>query len=155
MVTRDLRLVGSDERSAAHDVVATDDEAIDPVWRREDEARNEILGSSELKAVGSPDGEVRTLAGLEGADVVATQHGCTASRPEAEGLAHGHRPGPATTARDEERLLHLGEQVAALVRRRSVDAEPDPDPGVEILTNRRDARSHSEVRRRAVGDPRV
>ena len=48
MVTGDLGLIGSDECSATHDVFASDDEAIDPMGRGEDEAGNEIVGSPKL-----------------------------------------------------------------------------------------------------------
>ena len=66
--------------------------------------------------------------------------------------ARRHRAGPAAAAGDEQRLLHLEEEVAALVRRRPVDAEPDVDPGVDELAHRGDAGAEAEVRGRAVRD---
>ena len=100
-----------------------DDEPVDAMRRREDEPGDGILGAAELEAVRAPDREVGALARLERADVVAAEHGRAAACPEAKRLARGHRPRPAAPARDEQRLLHLAEQVAPLVRRRAVDAE--------------------------------
>ena len=45
MVTCDLGFVSADERSAAHDVFASDDEAIDAMGRGEDETGDQVLGS--------------------------------------------------------------------------------------------------------------
>ena len=56
---------------------------------------------------------------------------------------------------DEERLLDLDEEVAALVRGGAVDAEPDPRAGVEQGAHRRDARAETQVRGRAVRDTRA
>jgi hypothetical protein len=117
MVTCDLGLVGVDERSAAHDVATSDDEALDPVRRRQNEAGDQVPGSPELETVRSPDGKVGALAGLERADVVAPEHGGASPCPEVESFARGHRFGPAAATRDEERQLDVEEQVAALVRR--------------------------------------
>ena len=108
---------------------------------------------AELEAVHAPDREVGTLPRLEAADVGAAEGARAASRREPQGLARGHRAGPAAAAGDEERLLHLEEQVAPLVRRRPVDPEPDVDPGVDELAHRRDARAEPEVRGGAVRDP--
>src|SRR5581483_6987404 len=73
-----------------------------------------------------------------------------AARPEPEGLAGGHRRRAAAATRDEKRLLDLEKEVAALVRRRAVDAEPDADTGVDELAHGRDARAEAEVRGRAM-----
>ena len=54
--------------------------------------------------------------------------------------------GPPRPARDEQRLLDLEQQVAALVRRRAVDAEADAHARVEQVAHRRDARAEPEVR---------
>src|SRR5205814_10045762 len=61
----------------------------------------------------------------------------------------------AAGAGDEQRLLDLEEEVAALVGRRAVDAEPDADAGVEELAQRRHAGAESHVRARAVRDADV
>ena len=58
----------------------------------------------------------------------------------------------AEAARDEQRLLHLQEEIAALVRSGAVDAEADPDARVEQPAHRRDPRAEPEVRARAVRD---
>ena len=122
--------------------------------RREDEPGDAVLGAAELEPVGRPDREVGLLARLERADVVAAQDGGPAARPEPQRLARGHRLAAATAAGDEQRLLHLHEQVAALVRRRAVDPEPDAGSGVDQLPDGRDAGAEPEVRRRAVRDAR-
>ena len=65
------------------------------------------------------------MPGAIDADVVARQHLGAAARSQPERLPRGHRLRPAASARDEQRLLDVVEEVAALVRRRAVDAEPD------------------------------
>ena len=51
LVASDLGLVGTHQRAPADDVLAADDEPLDPVWPREDEPGDEILGASELEPV--------------------------------------------------------------------------------------------------------
>ena len=80
------------------------------------------------------------------------QHRCTASRAEPDRVARRHRGTASPAARDEQRLLHLEEEVAALVRSRAVDAETDAHAGVEHVADRRHAGAEPQVRRRAVGD---
>ena len=65
------------------------------------------------------------MPGAIDADVVPRQHLGAAARSEPERLPGGHRLRPAAPARDEQRLPDVVEEVAALVRRRAVDAEPD------------------------------
>ena len=60
--------------------------------------------------------------------------------------------GAAAAARDEQRLLDLEHQVAALVRGRAVDAEADVHAGVEHLAHRRHAGAEAQVRGGAVRD---
>src|SRR6185503_4426804 len=103
----------------------------------EDEVGDEVVGAPEREAVGAPDREVRALAGLDRPDVVALQHARAAARSETQRLARRHRVGPAAPARDHQRRLHLEEEIAALVRRRAVDAEPDAGTGVEERADRR------------------
>ena len=93
----------------------------------------------------APDREVGLLARLERPDVVAAEHLRAAARREPERLARGHRLAAAAAARDEERLLDLHEQVAPLVRRGAVDAEPDAHAGVDA------ARGRARRRRRGGG----
>ena len=49
MFASDLALVGADEPSAADDLLAADVEPVDAMGRREDEARDAILGAAELE----------------------------------------------------------------------------------------------------------
>ena len=77
----DLRLVGIDERPVAHDVGSLDDEAIHAMRRREHEACNPIVRTAELEAVRPPDSEIGPLAGLEGTDVVPSEHPRAAASP--------------------------------------------------------------------------
>ena len=91
MGARDLVLVGMDESAAAHDVVSLDDESIHAVRCREDEARDQVVRTAELEAVGPPDREVGTLARLERPDVVAAEdgalrHACRVARPREPSL---------------------------------------------------------------------
>ena len=94
--------------------------------------------AAELETVDPPDGEVRALARLERADVVAAEHGGAAAGAEREGVADGHRRRPAAAAGDEQRLLDLEEEVAPLVRGRAVDAEPDAHVRAEEAAHGRD-----------------
>ena len=63
----DLLLVGPDESTPAHDRLAADEQGVDPMRRREDEARDRIVRAAQLEPVGSPDREIRALSRLEGA----------------------------------------------------------------------------------------
>src|SRR5581483_1171330 len=122
----DLLLVGANQAAAADDLLATDVQPVDPVRRRQDEPGDRVrLRAPELEAVRPPDGDVRALPRRQLPDVVAAEHGCAAARPEPERLAHSHRGRAAAAAGDEQRLLDLEEEIAALVRGRAVDAEPD------------------------------
>src|SRR6185503_14629746 len=111
MGTGDLRLAGAYERSSADDVLPLDDEPVDAVRCGEDEAGHWILGSSELEAVGTPHGEVGPLPGLERSDVVATEDAGSAARAERQRLPSRQCGRPAAATRDEERLLHLVQEV--------------------------------------------
>jgi hypothetical protein len=137
------RHVGVHESPAPHDVLALDDEPLDPVGRREDEAGNRVRRASELEPTRAPDGEVGPLPRLERPEVVPPQDCRAAARSESQCLAGRQRRGPASSARDQERLLHLEQEVAALVRRRAVDAEPDPNARIEVLPHRGDARAEA------------
>ena len=117
--------------AAAHDELAADEEPVDPVRAGEDEPATGSAAPAELEPVDAPDGEVGAPARRERADVVPAEHGRAAARAEPERLARRHRPRPAATSRDEQRLLDLEEQVAALVRGRPVDAESDAHARVE------------------------
>src|SRR6185437_12239138 len=149
----DLALLGPDKVAVTHDFFAVDVEAIDPVWPREDEPGDEIVGTAELEPVRPPNGQVRTFAGRELPDVVAAEHCRAASRAEPQGLARSHSFRPATGARDEQRLLDLHEEIAALVRGRPVYAEPDSHLRFEQVAHACDAGSQSHVRGGTVRDP--
>ena len=152
MLAGDVVLVRVDETAVAHDVAPADDEPVDAVRQAQHPAGDRILRACELEAVESPDGEVGSTARLERADVVAAEDLGASTRREAERVAGGQRLGTAAAARDQQRLLHLEAEVAALVRRRAVHAEPDAHTRVEHLANRRHARAQPQVRRRAVRD---
>ena len=92
------------------------------------------------------------LPGCERADVVAAQHLGAAARREPQRVAGGQRLAAAASARDEQRVLHVDEEVAALVRRAAVDAEPDAHVRIEQVAHRRDARAEPQVGGRAVRD---
>src|SRR5580765_2932574 len=127
---RDLLLVRVGETAVAHDVLAADEQPVDAMRAREDEAPDEVVGAAELEAVRAPDREIGALAGLERADVGAAKHRRAAPCGQAKRLAGAHRPAAAATAAetpgDEECLLDLEEKVAPLVRRGAVDTEADP-----------------------------
>ena len=110
---------------------AADDQPVDAMRPADDQVADEILGAAELEPVRAPDGEVGALARRERADVVAAQHLGAAARREAQRVARGQRRRAAAAARDEQRVLHVDEEVAALVRGAAVDAEPDAHAGVE------------------------
>ena len=74
-------------------------------------------------------------------------------RPERERLAGGHRGRAAAQAREEQRLAHLGAELAGLVGGGAVDAEPDRRAGLQQRRSparcpRRAARSSSGSARR-------
>src|SRR5437763_9612136 len=146
VLARDLLLVGMDERAAADDLLAADQQAVDPVRRREDEAGERVVGAAELEAVGAPDREVGALPRLERADVVPAQDGRAASRAESQRLRRGERLRTAAAPGDAERLLHVEEEAAALVRGRSVDAQADAHPRVEEVARPRLSRAEAQVR---------
>src|SRR5690242_10269595 len=124
MLAGDLLLVGADERAAAYDFLAADEQPVDPMRAAEHEIRDEVVRPAELEPVGPPDRQVGAPAGCERANVLTAKHRGAAARAEAQRVARGHRLRAAATAGDEQRLLHLREEIASLVRRTSVDAEP-------------------------------
>ena len=149
----DLRLVGTDELAVADDVAAADEQPVDPVRGREDEARDGVVGAAELEPVRPPDREVGALAGLERADVVAAAARAApprvASRSASRALSAPAPPRPRAT----RSACFTSKKRSP----RSFDAEPSTpsptrDAGVEQLANRRDAGAEPEVRGRAVGD---
>ena len=118
----------------------------------EDQPGHRVGGAAELEPVRRPDGEVGALARRDRADVVACQHLGAAARSQPDRLPCSHRLRPAAPARDEQRLLDVVEEVAALVRRRPVDAEPDAHARLQHRLHRRNARAEPQVRRGAVRD---
>ena len=155
MGTRDLGLVGPDERTAAHHVLAADDQPLDPMRGREHETGDQVVGASELQPAGTPDRKVGLLAWLERADVVATQHRGSPARRESQCFAGSECIRPAAPARNEQRLLDLEEEVAALVRGRAVDSETYAGVRIDELAHGGDTGTEAEIRRRAVRDARA
>ena len=96
------RRVGSDELAVPDDVAAADDQTVDAVRGREDEAGDGIRGAAELEPVCPPDREVGALARLERADVVAAEdrRAARASRAASasRALSAPGRPGRARRA---------------------------------------------------------
>ena len=93
MLAGDLVLVGAHEPAVADDFRAGDVESVDPVRRREDEARDRIgLRAAQLETVGAPDGDVGPLARRELPDVVAPECGCA---PAATSSFTGATPAPS------------------------------------------------------------
>ena len=150
MVPRDLGLVGMHEVPVADDLLAADVQAVDAMRRGEDKPRDQVPGPCQFERVRPVHREIRALAGLDGADVVPAEDGRAAARAQAQRVTRGQRRRPAARAGDEQRLLHLEEQVAPLVRRRAVDTEADGHAGVEQRAHARDAGAEAHVRRRAV-----
>ena len=147
MLAGDLLHVRVHERSAAHDGLARRRSSVStrcgPLRTRFATRSSAPPNSSPSVA---PDRDVGALSRLERADVVAPQHGRTAARRQPQAPRAPQRAAPAAAARHEQRLLHLEEEIAALVRGGPVDAEADADAGVEQLADRRDARSEPQVR---------
>src|SRR6202165_5303966 len=102
--------------------------------------------AAECQAVGCEEGDVGALANLERADIVPAQ----ARRPAAGGtpqrLTGAHRRGALARPGGEHGLARFGEQVAAVVRGRSVDGETDLDSGIDHLAAWRKARAEPHVR---------
>ena len=59
MFLRELPFVCANEVAVVDDFLSADVEAIDPMRACEDEPCDQIVGATELQAVGSPDGDVR------------------------------------------------------------------------------------------------
>src|SRR6476619_1651317 len=104
MLACDLLLARADERAAAHDLLAPDEQAVDTMRPAEHEVGDEVVGAAKLEPVGAPDREVGALAGLERAQVVAAEHRRAAARPESERIASRQCLAAAATTRDEQCL---------------------------------------------------
>ena len=99
--------------------------------------------------------QTATSARLPGSSEPMSSRPSTAAPPRVPSRSASRdrqRRRAAAPARDEQRLLDLEEQVAALVRRRAVDAEPDAHARVDQVAHGRDAGPEPQVRRRAVRD---
>src|SRR5262249_31900952 len=145
MCARDLALVGRDEGAVPHDIGSFDHEAVDAVWRREDETRDDVLGAAEFEPVRPPNREIRPLAWLRRAGPAPPTPRRSPARAEAHRLAGCQRGRATAPARYEQRLLHLEHEVAPLVRGGPVDSQADAHPRVQVLAHRRDAGAEAEV----------
>src|SRR5207247_2671886 len=114
MLAGDLVLVGVRQATVADNLFAADVEPVDAVRPGEHEPAHGIGGATELESVGPPDREVGALTGRQLADVVPSEDRGAAARPESQRIARGQRRGAAPDARDEQRLLDLEEEIAAL-----------------------------------------
>jgi hypothetical protein len=117
MVPGDLLLICTHEATVPDDLLAADVEPVDPVRSGKDKPRDQVPGPCHFQRVSSPHRDVCPLARLERAEIVPSENGSAAFRTEPQSVARRHRRGAAADARDEQRLLDLEEQVAALVRR--------------------------------------
>src|SRR5437879_4992675 len=131
MFLRDLAFVGPEQVAVADDLVAPDIEPVDSMGAREDEPGDKIFGAAELEPVGPPDRQICTLPGRELTDVVASEHGRAAPRPESQRGAGSQRRRAAACACNEERLLDLEKEIATLIRGGAVDAQADTDVCIE------------------------
>src|ERR1700737_2890796 len=118
----------------------------------EDEGRDRIRFRAAVReSVDREEGEVGPLADLDGANVVSAQARRAAAGRDAQRLAGGHRARAFSSPGGEQRLAHLRQQIAAVVRGGAVDREADPHPRVDHLASGREARSQPHVRGRAPG----
>src|SRR4029453_4379748 len=83
-----------------------------------------VGGAGELEALQRPDRDVGALSGLERADVRPTKNRGAATGRKLQRIPCCHRLGPVAPACNEQRLLHLQEEVAPLVWGRAVDPRP-------------------------------
>ena len=140
-------------RPSRHDLLAADVEPVDPVRAPRGRARRP---GSAAPASSSPSGApARRRPPACRARASRCRRGRAPRRRRASRAASasrdGHRRRAAAAARDEQRLLDLEEQVAALVRRRAVDAEPDAArPRRRASRTGATPRAEAQVRRRAV-----
>src|SRR5829696_953576 len=155
MLLRDLPLVGLHQPPLAYDVLAGHHELIDAVRPAEYQSSDRVFGAAELEPVGPPDREIRAAARLERAEIFTGEHPRATASAEPQRLARRQCLRAAAPACDEERLLDLEEEVAALVRGRAVDAESHPNARVEQAAHRRNTGSEPQVRGGAVRDARA
>ena len=96
----------------------------------EDERGNRVVGSGECEAVETEHRKVGLLADLDGADIITTECRRRSLRRPVEDAVAGDRLGAVAQTLDVEGLADLADEVRGIVRRGSVDAEPDIDSGV-------------------------
>ena len=152
MGTRDLVLVGVDEGSSAHDVSALDDEPIDAVRRREDEAGDRDPPRHTARARPCARRRSPRVSPARASQCRASRAPCASSRPEPKGFARRHRRRTASPSRDEKACFTSFRRSP-----RSFEADPStPRPtrhsGVEVLADGREAGAEPEIRGRAVRD---
>ena len=112
MLLRDCLLVRADKPALADDILAADEQPVDPMRGRKDEPRDRVPGPGQLEHVRPPNREVGAAAGLDCAEVSSAAwsdllHGIhatvTVTDEEAheamrELAAHGHAIGDSGAA---------------------------------------------------------
>src|ERR1700737_2859765 len=126
---------------------ALNEEMLDRTWIAENERGHWVrFRAAECQAVGCEEGDVGALANLERADIVPAQARRPAAGGNSQRLTGAHRRGALARPGGEHGLARFGEQVAAVVRGRSVDGETDLDSGIDHLAAWRKARAEAPVR---------
>ena len=132
--------------AVANDLLAADEQPVDAVRAAEDERRDRVVRPGRARAPSVR--QTARSAHRPGSSAPMSSRRSTAAPPRVPSRSASRAviaAGPAAAARDEQRLLHLEDEVAALVRRGAVDAEPDADARVDA------ARAPARRRRPAGG----
>ena len=127
-----------------------------------DNRRDWVVRAREANRVQINAKDVATFAGLDRADVRATEHGGAAQRGQLQRRPSRHqrrllgrRPQGSSQPRQQECLTRLGQHVRSVVAGGSVDAQADRHALPRgSAADRRDARRKPHVGRRAMGHAR-
>ena len=119
----------------------------------QDQGRHRVPRPRRLDAPQVPDRNIRTLSRLDRPAIVAPQHPRPAQRRDLQRLARAHRIRPQTDALQQHRLPRFGHQIARVVARRPIHAQPDLHPRIPHGPNRRDARPQPAIGTRAMRHP--
>src|ERR671934_1617963 len=115
-----------DQLSFVNHGFALDEEMLHRPGIAEHQRRDRVrLGPAVREAIDGEERDIGALTGLDRADVIASQAGRAAPRGNPQRIAGAHRRGPLARPRGQECLASFGEQVAAVIRRRTVDRETD------------------------------
>src|SRR6184192_3643751 len=134
MFASDLVFVRANELPVEHDLFTGHVETIHRMRPREDQPSHGIVCAAELEEVRAPDGEVGALARRKLTNVVTAEDRGAAPRRQAQSLSRRHCFRPAASARDEQRLFDLEEEIASFIRGGAVDSEADPYVCIQEVT---------------------